>query len=404
MDSFKVGVIGTGFIGPAHVEAIRRLGHVEVAAIAGVDQASADKVAGELGIPKAYADYRELLDDPEIMAVHNCTPNHLHYRVNRDSILAGKNLLSEKPLALSRSQTSELLSLAETRGIVHGVNFNYRQYPLVQHLRSLIKSGELGTVRLIRGNYLQDWLSEDTDYNWRIEPQLGGPLRAVADIGSHWLDLVQHITGQRITEVFADLATVLPVRKRPTDERFTFSQAQGAAGTVNSKENFEQVKVETEDYATLLVHFSGGAVGTVTVSQVTPGRKNHLVCEIDCSKASAYWSQEDSEKVWIGHRDRANELLMADPLLLGQNVMDYIRYPGGHNQGWPDALTNMMRQFYREVIQCEKKGNRAQGSLRSSGESGQFATFADGHRLQCVLDAVWESHRTRRWAEVSYLN
>ncbi|KLU60604.1 glucose-6-phosphate 3-dehydrogenase [Peptococcaceae bacterium CEB3] len=404
MESLKVGVIGTGFIGPVHVEAIRRLGHVEVTAIAGVDQASADRAAGELGIPKAYADYRELLEDTEIVAVHNCTPNHLHYKVNRDSILAGKHLLSEKPLALSSSETSELLHLAETRGIVHGVNFNYRQYPLVQHLRSLIRSGELGAVRLIRGNYLQDWLSEDTDYNWRIEPQFGGPLRAAADIGSHWLDLVQHITGQRITEVFADLATVLPVRKRPIDERLTFSQAQGTGGTENGKDNFERVKVETEDYATLLLHFNGGAVGTVTVSQVTPGRKNHLVCEIDCSNSSVYWSQEESEKVWIGHRNRANELLMADPLLLGKDVMDYIHYPGGHNQGWPDALTNMMRQFYREVIQREQKGNRTAESSRSSGEPGQFATFADGHRLQCVLEAVLDSHRTRRWAKVSYLS
>ncbi|GMA64573.1 Gfo/Idh/MocA family protein [Alicyclobacillus fastidiosus] len=322
MPNIKVGVIGTGFIGPAHVEAIRRLGFVEVVAIAGSSLESARRAANHLSIPKAYGDYRDLLQDPEVQVVHNCTPNHLHYSVNLDIIKAGKHVMSEKPLAVSRTQTRTLLEQARQKGIVHGVCFNYRQYPMVQHLKSLVLSRALGDVRLIRGNYLQDWLSSAIDYNWRIDPKLGGPVRAVGDIGSHWMDTVQYITGQRITEVYADLVTVLPVRKKRKTKSDTFSH-----GSKVQEDEYEDIHIASEDYGTILFRFSGGATGVVTVSQITPGRKNHLLCEIDCSESSALWNQEQSEQLWIGHRNKPNEMVMADPALLSEQAQPFLHYP-----------------------------------------------------------------------------
>lgn len=381
----KVGIIGTGFVGPAHIEAVERTGCAEVVAVAGSNVEAAQRTARQYGIARAYGDYREMLQDPEIQCIHNCTPNHLHFSINRDIILAGKHVLSEKPLGTSRAETEELVRIAEEAGVVNGVCFNYRHYAMVQHLRAMIADGRLGTIRLIRGHYLQDWLSKDSDYNWRVHPQLGGRSRAVADIGSHWMDTVQFVTGQRITEVFADLATLLPTRRRAKQRAATFAET--------SAPDFEEVEVHTEDYATLLLRFDGGAVGTVTVSQITPGRKNHLVCEIDGSDASAMWDQEASERLWIGHRDGPNEIVMADPALIAASARPFLHYPGGHNQGWPDGLKNLMLRFYEAV---------REGAASTDTQSCGFATFAEGHRMQCVIDAMLESHARRQWVSVAY--
>ncbi|KYH31685.1 Gfo/Idh/MocA family protein [Neomoorella mulderi] len=385
MQKIKVGVIGTGFVGPAHIEAVRRLGIVEVVALAEANQELAEKKAAELGIAKAYGDYREMLADLDIKVVHNCTPNHLHYKINKDIIMAGKHVLSEKPLAMTSSESAELLQLAREHKVVHGVNFNYRQYPLVQQLRAMIREGTLGTVNLVHGSYLQDWLLYDTDYNWRLEPEVGGSSRAVADIGSHWCDTVQHVIGQRITEVFADLATVIPVRKRPKQGVVTFGVQELQAG------QYEEVPIKTEDYATVLLRFSGGARGVFTVSQVSAGRKNRLSFEIDCSKSSAFWNQEEPEHLWIGHRERPNEILMADPALLLPEAKKYIHHPGGHNEGWPDGLKNMMHNFYSFIL--EGKDPLA--------DTTNFATFADGHAAMCIIEAILESNATQKWVKVN---
>ncbi|RFU64417.1 gfo/Idh/MocA family oxidoreductase [Peribacillus saganii] len=384
MEKIKVGVIGTGFIGPTHIEAIRRLGFVEVVALAGSSQESAEKKAAELGIPKAYGDFRDMLKDSEIQVVHNCTPNNLHFEINREIILAGKHVLSEKPLAMDSKESAELLALAQEHGVVHGVNFNYRQFPSVQNLHAKIGHGDLGKVNLVHGSYLQDWLLYETDYNWRLAPEVGGKTRAVADIGSHWCDTVQYVTGKKIVEVFADLATVIPVRKKPMSNVATF-------GAQNTEEViYEDVPIHTEDYASVLVRFEDGSKGVFTVSQVSAGRKNRLSFEISGSKSSAFWNQEEPEKLWIGHRDNPNEMLLADAALFSPEARSAIHHPGGHNEGWPDALKNMMLNYYTFIREGKDPAK----------DKTNFATFEDGHISMCITDAILESHQQQKWVKV----
>ncbi|RFU60118.1 Gfo/Idh/MocA family protein [Bacillus sp. V59.32b] len=384
MEKIKVGVIGTGFIGPTHIEAIRRLGFVEVIGLAESSQESAEKKAAELGIPKAYGDYREMLKDPEIQVVHNCTPNHLHFSINKDIILAGKHVVSEKPLAMSSVESAELLALAKEHKVVHGVNFNYRQFPIVKQLAAMVRNDQLGKVNVVHGSYLQDWLLYETDFNWRLAPEVGGKSRAIADIGSHWCDTIQYVTGKRIVEVFADLATVIPVRKKPKHNGSTFGNEKAA------EESYEDVSINTEDYASVLVRFDDGTRGVFTVSQVSAGRKNRLSFEVNGSQASAFWNQEEPAKLWIGHRDKPNEVLQADPGLFLPEARQAIHHPGGHNEGWPDALKNMMLNFYTFI-------REGKDPLR---DQANFATFEDGHLSMCITDAVLESHEQQRWVKV----
>ncbi|RFU60055.1 Gfo/Idh/MocA family protein [Bacillus sp. V59.32b] len=384
MEKIKVGVIGTGFIGPTHIEAVRRLGFVEVVALADNGLETAQKKAAELGIGKAYGDYREMLKDDEIQVIHNCTPNHLHFSINKEIILAGKHVLSEKPLAMSSNESAELLALAKEHNVVHGVNFNYRQFPTIKNLESMVKNDELGKVNLVHGSYLQDWLLYETDYNWRLDPESGGKTRAVADIGSHWCDTVQYVTGKRIVEVFADFATVLPVRKKPKSHVSTFG------GQTAEEENYEDVEIKTEDYSSVLIRFDDGTKGVFTVSQVSAGRKNRLSFEIDGSKSSAYWNQEEPEKLWIGHRDKPNEILLADPALFSPEAKSSIHHPGGHNEGWPDALKNGMLNFYSFIRDGK---DPLQDKLT-------YATFEDGHISMSITDAILESNNKQKWVKV----
>ncbi|MDQ0217427.1 Gfo/Idh/MocA family oxidoreductase [Peribacillus cavernae] len=384
MEKIKVGIIGTGFIGPTHIEAIRRLGFVEVVGIAESSIESAEQKAAELGIAKAYGDYREMLRDSEIQVVHNCTPNHLHFPINKEIILAGKHVLSEKPLAMSSEESAELVALAKKHKVVHGVNFNYRQFPSVKNLETMVKNNDLGKINLVHGSYLQDWLLYETDFNWRLSPEVGGTSRAIADIGSHWCDTVQYVTGKRIVEVFADLATVIPVRKKPASNGSTFG-AQNA-----DQETYEDIPIHTEDYASVLVRFADGGNGVFTVSQVSAGRKNRLSFEIDGSESSAYWNQEEPEKLWIGHRDKPNEILLADPGLFSQEAKSSIHHPGGHNEGWPDALKNVMLHFYTFIREGKDPLN----------DRTNFATFEDGHLSMCITDAILESNKQQKWVKV----
>lgn len=382
----KAAVIGTGFIGPAHIEALRRLEFVEVIAIAQQGEAEARHKADELGVPLAYGDYEALLANPEIDVVHNCTPNHLHYEINRAIIMAGKHVLSEKPLAMTSTQSAELLRLAEARGIVHGVNFNYRQYPMMKQLAEMVKQGELGKINLVHGSYMQDWLLFDTDYNWRLDSSIGGQSRAIADIGSHWCDTVQYVTGKRIAEVCADLWTVLPTRKKPLATQATFGRDEGAG----SPEGYEEIAVDTEDYGSVLIRFEDGSKGVFSVSQVSAGRKNALSFELNGSCKSAYWKQEEPASLWIGHRDRSNEVLLADPALFLKEARPSIHHPGGHHEGWPDSLKNMMLHYYTFI--------REGKDLRT--DKPAFATFADGHWSMCITDAILQSHAEQRWISV----
>lgn len=384
MRKIKAGIIGSGFIGPAHVEAVRRLGYVEVVALAESSQQLADLKAAQLGIPKAYGDYRDLIADPEVEVVHNCTPNNLHYTINMDAIMAGKHVLSEKPLAMTSAECKALVEAARKAGVVHGVDFNYRMYPLVQHLKAVVADGKLGDIYLVHGSYLQDWLLYEHDFSWRLLEEIGGKLRAVSDIGSHWLDLIQYITGQRVTAVYADLATILPVRKRPKGNVETFQKAAAV--------EYEEVSITTEDYASILFRLNGGARGTCVISQVSAGRKNRLAVEINGSCASALWDQEQPAHLWFGYRDRPNEVMLADPAVLHPEARPYNHYPAGHNEAWPDGLKNMMQQFY-EFIRQGKSIDR---------DRPAFATFEDGYRAARIAEAVLESYQTGRWTDVEY--
>ncbi|WNS78787.1 Gfo/Idh/MocA family oxidoreductase [Domibacillus sp. DTU_2020_1001157_1_SI_ALB_TIR_016] len=384
MEKIKSGIIGTGFIGPTHIEAIRRLGFVEVIGLAGHNKDTTEKKAAELGISKVYEHYRDMLQDSEIQVVHNCTPNHLHFEINKEIILEGKHVLSEKPLAISCKESSELLALAKKQNIVHGVNFNYRQFPIIKQLKAMIANEELGKVNLVHGSYLQDWLLFDTDFSWRLTAETGGKSRAVADIGSHWCDTVQYVLGKKIVEVFADLATVIPVRKKPVSNISTFGAHKA------QDEVYEDITIDTEDYASVLVRFDDGTRGAFTVSQVSAGRKNKLEFEINGSQHSACWNQEEPEKLWIGHRDKANEILLADPSLFVPEARDSIHHPGGHNEGWPDALKNMMNNFYTYILE-EKL---------PSSDRANFATFEDGHLSMCITEAILESHKKQKWVKV----
>lgn len=383
-NKIKAGIVGTGFIGPAHIEAIRRLGFVEVIALADSDMEIARKKADELHIPLAYGNYQDMLNNDDIQVIHNCTPNHLHFEINKAAIVAGKHILSEKPLAVSSEESGELLKLAKQHQVVHGVNFNYRQYPMMKQLNQMIKEDELGDLYLVHGSYLQDWMLYDTDFNWRLLGNLGGQSRALADIGSHWCDTVQYVTGKKIAKVFADLWTVHPVRKRVKGSSLTFAKQQQA-------EEYDEIPVSTEDYASVLIRFEDGSRGVFTVSQVSAGRKNSLSFEINGSKKSVYWQQENPAQMWIGYRDQPNESLIADPALFLQEARGSIHHPGGHGEGWPDAMKNGMLHFYRFIYEGK--------SL--SLDKPEFATFEDGHRSMCVTEAILKSYQTQQWVDVN---
>jgi len=381
MGMVKAAVIGTGFIGPAHVEALRRLGFVEVTALAERDQETADQKAADLAVPQAYGDYREVLADPAISVVHNCTPNNLHFKINQAILQAGKHCISEKPLAMNSKESRSLVQMAEKSGLVNAVNFAYRGYPLIQHARMMCEAGDVGEIYSVTGSYFQDWLYLDTDYNWRLEPDISGDSRALGDIGSHWSDLIQFVTGRSIVEVIGDLATVHKARKKPKRALETF------AGKLLRPEDYEEVMIGTEDYAGVLFALDNRARGLFTVSQVAAGRKNRLCFEIHGSKCALAWDQENPNDLWVGYREKPNEVVIKDPSLLKEAARSYAHYPGGHPEGYPDGPKNLFANAYRSVM----------------GESagGDYPTFADGHRAVAIVEAILASHRARQWTKVS---
>jgi len=382
-----MGIVGAGFVGPHHVDAVRRLGYVDIIAVAGSSQASAEKKAEAVGARKAYAGYEALLNDPDIQVVHNATPNYLHYPVNAAAIAKGKHVVSDKPLAMTAAEAKKLLDQATKAGIVHAVTFNYRGNPLVQQARHMIARGDIGKPHFLVGTYLQDWLLKDTDYSWRLEPDKGGASSALGDIGSHWCDLAQHMSGLRITHVLGDITTVLPKRKRPLGSREAF-----AAADANQK--VEEVDIKVEDLASVLVRFDNGAKGSFSVGQVCAGHKNDLEIEICGSKASLKWRQEQQNELLIGHRDRPNEILQKDPSLIDPVAGKYAHLPGGHQEAWADAFANLMRDIY---------GFIGEGKKPSDPHPPAFATFEDGYRANCIVEAILQSaQKGSAWTTVEY--
>jgi predicted dehydrogenase len=371
----RAGVVGTGFIGAVHVEALRRLG-IEVAGVVG---SSPDRARAKSLAP-VIDSYEQLLGDESVDVVHLTTPNHLHHTQVKQALEAGKHVVCEKPLAMTSEQSAELLDLAERSGLVHCTNFNIRFYPQVQQARALVSAGAVGALWNVHGGYLQDWLALPTDWNWRLEPEKGGELRAVADIGSHWLDLVQFVTGVRVESLLADLATAIPVRRRPTREIETFA----ATGDVER----EDAAMTTEDLAHILLRFESDTRGSLVVSQVSSGRRNSLRFEVDGSEGAIAWDSERNEELWLGHRGRPNEILPRDPALFAREASMRTSLPAGHAEGFADTFKELYRAVYSAV------------AAGGPSEEPDYPTFADGHWENVLGDAVALSNRERRWVEV----
>ncbi len=381
----RTGIIGSGFVGLIHVEALRRLGYVDVAALAEIDEDRAKQKAHQLSISKAYGDWKKLVEDEQIQVVHICTPNLFHFKIAKEVLSVKKHVICEKPLGMNSQETKALVALAKEKECVNAVGFNIRFYPLVQHIRTMIQRGELGDIFAIRGSYLQDWLLYDTDYNWRVDPKLSGPSRAVADIGSHLLDLIQFVTGLEITEVFADFGTMHPMRKKPLKFSETYAEEKVEAG------EYEEKRIVTEDYASVLLGFNNSTTkGIVTVSQVNAGRKNQIFLEISGSKKTFSWNSEAPNELWIGRRDNPNELFMKDPNLVSPEAAEFMDYPGGHNEGFPDTF----KQLFRKVYGCIK------GDCER--EESQFPTFVDGHKEVVLCEGILKSSQRRQWVKVEY--
>jgi predicted dehydrogenase len=374
-------VVGTGFIGPVHVEALRRLGR-PVVGVVGSTPEKGRAAAEALNVARAYATFDDLLADPAVHVVHLASPNRLHFDQCRRAVGAGRHVVCEKPLATTGAECAELVRLAEQAPVVTAVNFNVRYYPLCQEARERVRSGEIGTVYHVSGAYAQDWLLYETDFNWRVSAEEGGPLRAVADIGTHWMDLVTWMTGLEVEAVCADLRTFLPTRRRPAAgsvETFQAGRGPTPAG--------EPVAVNTEDYGSVLLRFRGGAAGAFHVSQVTAGRKNAVRFEVAGSKAALAWDGERPNELWVGRRDRANEVLLKDPALLSAAARPFAAYPGGHAEGFPDTF----KQLFRSVYDYIEAGDLAAPRT--------FPTFRDGWREALLCEAILASHRERRWAD-----
>jgi predicted dehydrogenase len=377
MYDIGTAVVGAGFIGPVHVEALRRLG-VRVTGILGVDQNESESAREALGLPKAYPSYDDLLADEAVQAVHLAVPNVLHYELAKRALQAGKHVMCEKPLAMNSRQTAELVELAGKSGKEAAVCYNIRFYPLNLEAKEIVSRGDVGDVYAVNGSYVQDWLLYDTDYNWRVLAGQGGELRAVADIGTHWMDLVLSITGLKVEAVLADLNTVHKVRRRPTGEVETFT------GKMAPEVQREPVDITTDDYGCILFRFTNGGRGSLHVSQVTAGRKNCLRYEISGANCALAWNSEAPNELWIGHRDKPNELLVRDPALVSDTPRAFINYPGGHNEGFPDAFKQCFRAFYNAI---------------ASGGSTEplYPTFESGHHEVVLCEAILKSHREEKW-------
>ena len=380
MKKLKIGLIGIGYIGCAHVTAIRRCGNAVLYAVADTNRGLLEKKKEELGLERIYDNVEALIEDPEVDVIHNCTPNHLHLELNKKIIRAGKHIFSEKPVAASAEESAELLDvLKEYPDTVAGVNHNYRMNVMVQDMKHRVAAGEIGTPRLVYGSYLLDWLLYDTDYDWRLEKKYAGASRAVADSGTHWMDTAQTVVGSKITEVFASLETALPVRKRPVKNPETQALT------------YEEYEIDTEDYGAVFARFASGAFGLFHVSQISPGKKCHLDLTVDGASASLYWNQEEADRLWVGHREKGNEYIFRDPKMLPAEALPYTYMPAGHPEGWNDAVYNNIHAFYSYILDGKKRAH----------DTPDFATFEECHYLNRLTEAILKSSRTKQWIRLA---
>ncbi|MBQ4610722.1 MAG: Gfo/Idh/MocA family oxidoreductase [Clostridia bacterium] len=378
MKKTKAGVVGIGFIGPAHIEALRRLGYVDVVALASSNQQAADRNAERLCVPKGYGDWRELVADEEVETVHICTPNDSHYAIAKAALLAGKHVICEKPLSMNAAEAKELVELARETGLVNGVSFNQRYYPLIHQVKAMIQAGELGRILAVSGGYIQDWLQKETDYSWRLEPEKSGNTRVVADVGSHWMDAMEFMTGLRISRLCADFATFYPVRKKPRGKVLSFA-------TEMEGMEYDEIPISTEDYASVLFHLEGGAHGSFTVNQSAAGCKNRHMFEIYGTKAGVRIDIERPNELWIGYKDKRNEIIIKDPALIYPYAADISGYPCGHAEGYPDTIKQVFARIYRHIREGVKE---------------DYPTFEDGYRAMLLCDRIAESAAEEKWVKV----
>ncbi len=380
VSTIGAAVIGTGFIGTVHVHALRRLG-VQVRGVLGSSAERGAERASDIGVARAYESLEELLADTAVDVVHVTTPNHMHYPQVKAILAAGKNVICEKPLAMTSAQSAEMVGLAEASGLICAVCYNIRFYPLNQQAHGMVKAGEIGDIRFITGHYHQDWLAKTTDWNWRLESHAGGALRSVGDIGTHWVDLTGFVAGVRAQAVMAELATFLPERQKPIGPVETFSSGRG--GTT------EPVQIDTDDASMIMVRYENGARGVMSTSQINVGRKNSLHWDIAGSTASVAWDSETPDHLFIGHRDGPNQTLMRDFTLMNPTGAAAAMLPPGHVEGFADSFFSFFRAVYADVA----VGRRDPDST--------WATFADGHYEMQFCDAVLLSAREERWVELS---
>ena len=379
-----MGLIGPGFISAHHIDAVRRLGDVDVVAVAGSSLQSAERAAAKLKVDRAYGNYLELVADPTVAVVHNTTPSYLHFPVSMAALEAGKHVISDKPLAMTPDECARLRDAAAAAGVVNAVTFNYRGNSLVQQARVMVAQNDLGPLVFLHGQYLQDWMTDPHVYSWRMDPVKGGVSSALADIGSHWCDLAEHITGLRIVEVLADLATAVPMRYSggASAEAFSTGKTSGA---------MQEVQVKGEDIASVLLRFDNGARGCLSVGQVLPGHKNDLQFEANGRAGSIRWRQEQQNELWIGRHDQPNQVMAKDPSLMDDAIRGYAHLPGGHQEGWSDAFHNVIKDAYAWI--------RADGDPEAKRPT--VCSFADGYRVSCIIDAMLKSHAAGgRWQAV----
>lgn len=380
MKPIRTAVFGTGFMGRVHLEALRRVEGIEVAAVVGRREEAAVRVGAGFSIPTITTDYRQVLRDSSIDAVHICTTNADHFAMAKDALQAGKHVLCEKPLTTSVAEAEELVSVATRQGLRNCVCHNLRYYPMVQQMRALREAGELGEILVVQGTYSQDWLLFDTDWNWRVDAKASGPSRCMADIGSHWFDLAEHLTGLRVTSLCGDLQTFHRTRKKPKHSVETF------ANKLMGPEDYLETPVETEDFGAVVFRMGTRTRGGMTASQVSAGRKNGFSMEVYGAKSSIAWNQERPDELWVGHRDTANSIFVKDPSLLLPAARSYADLPGGHSEGYDDTFKQVFRRFY--------------ASIAASDVKPEYPQFIDGLRQLRILDSVLESHRARKWIDV----
>jgi len=375
MKKYRVGLIGSGFIGSVHVEAVRRLGLGEFVAL--TEKQDAKGKADALFIPDYFDDYKKMIDTMDLDMVHICTPNNTHHEMSTYALKKGVNVICEKPMCRTIEEGEDMVKVAKETGLVNAINFHNRFYPMTYEMKEKIKMGQVGDIWSVHGVYLQDWLFHDTDYNWRIDPAFSGSTRAVADIGSHWIDLAETVTGLKVVEVFADFATFHKTRKKSLDN-IAFSKEKSDV--------YEEIKIESEDHAHILLRFENGAVGNAVISQVVAGRKNRITINVDGSEEALFWTTDDLNNLWIGHRDSSNEILTKDPSLVSAAASKQVSYPGGHAEGFPDAFKNNFRAIYK--------------SIKDKSSPIEYATFADGLREMKICDKIFESYHSNKWVKV----